>query len=150
MTSPVPPWKNPAGHPLSPYLCPESYTMKFREVIRLPRRMLWAMVMEGVDTTRMLTVFGRHGTGKLRITPKHRNPTPEELQEALEQLKDIPRFLPFFVVVLVPVPGITEGYALVAMTLERWLGARFKFLPSRMRNVMDSEKEAKKPTPLEK
>ena len=106
--------------------------------------MLWAMVMEGVDTTRMLRVFGRQGTGKLRITSKDRNPTPEELAEALEQLKDIPRFLPFFVVVLVPVPGVTEGYALIAMTLEKWLGAKFRFLPSRMRHVMDTEKETKK------
>ena len=104
--------------------------------------MPWAMAMEGVDTTRMLRVFGRHGTGKLRLTPAHRNPTPEELDEAFEQLKDIPRFLPFFVVVLVPVPGITEGYALVAMTLEKWLGTKFKFLPSRMRKVMDSEKKS--------
>ena len=119
--------------------------MKFREVIRLPRRMLWAMVMEGVDTTRMLSVFGRHGTGKLRLTKASRNPSPEELQEALEQLKDVPRFLPFFVVVLVPLPGVTEGYALMAMTLEKWLGARFRFLPSRMRKVMDGEKEPEPP-----
>ncbi|MBK6994220.1 MAG: hypothetical protein IPH31_04600 [Lewinellaceae bacterium] len=83
--------------------------MKLREIIKLPRRMLWAMVMEGVETTRMVKVFARHGTGKLRLTPAHRNPTPEQLKEAVEQLKDIPRFLPFFVVVVVPVPGITEG-----------------------------------------
>jgi hypothetical protein len=118
--------------------------MKFREVIRLPRRMLWAMVMESVDTTRMLGVLGRHGTGKLRITPASRNPTPEELAEALEQLKDIPRFLPFFVVVLVPVPGVTEGYALMAVTLEKWLGAKFRFLPSRFRAVMDESKDKAK------
>ncbi len=91
--------------------------------------------MEGVDTTKMLQVFGRHGSGKLRLTPAHRHPTPAELEEALEQLKDIPRFLPFFVVVLVPVPGVTEGYALVALTLEKWLGHKFKFLPSRFRDI---------------
>lgn len=108
--------------------------------------MLWAMVMEGVETTRMMKVFARKGTGKLRITPAHRNPTPEELREAVEQLKDIPRFLPFFVVVVVPVPGMAEGYALVALTLERWLGDRMKLLPSRFRGLLDTEeKESEKP-----
>lgn len=109
--------------------------MKFREIIRLPQRTVWAFVMETVDITKMLHVFGRHGTGKLHLTPAHRNPTPAELEEAMEQLKDIPRFLPFFVVVLVPVPGVTEGYALVALTLEKWLGHKFKFLPSRFRDI---------------
>lgn len=109
--------------------------MKFREMTRLPRRLLWAMVMEGVETTRMVKVFARHGRTKLRIIKSHRSPTPEELREAVEQLKDIPRFLPFFVVVIVPLPGITEGYAIVALTLERWLGHRMKLLPSQFRSV---------------
>jgi hypothetical protein len=118
--------------------------MKLREIIRLPKKMIWAFVMEGVDTTRMLNVFRQYGTGKLRLTPAHRQPTPEELRVAVEQLKDIPRFLPFFVVVLVPVPGVTEGYALVAMTLERWLGDRCKLLPSRFRGILEEEKPTKK------
>jgi hypothetical protein len=118
--------------------------MKLREVIRLPRRMLWAVVMEGMETTRMMQVFARHGTGKLRLTPSHRRPTPEEMKAALEQLKDIPRFLPFFVVVVVPLPGVTEGYALAAVTLERWLGDRFRLLPNRMRDAIQPEGEEEK------
>lgn len=110
--------------------------MKFREIAKLPRRMLWALVMEGVETTRMVNVYARHGTKKLRLIPAHRHPTPEELHEAGEQLKDIPRFLPFFVVVIVPLPGVAEGYALVAVTLEKWLGDRIKLLPSRFRQLM--------------
>ena len=113
--------------------------MKFREITRLPRRMLWAMVMEGVETTRMVKVYARQGTGKLHLTPAHRNPTPEELQQAGEQLKDIPRFLPFFVVVVVPLPGVVEGYALMAITLERWLGERFRLLPSQFRPIFKPE-----------
>lgn len=113
--------------------------MKLREITRLPRRLLWALVMEGVDTTKMLRVFGRHGTGKLRLLPADRKPTEEELAEAVKQLKDIPRFLPFFVVILVPVPGVTESYALVAITLERWLGDRFRLLPSRFRHIFKED-----------
>ena len=107
--------------------------------------MLWALVMEGVDTTRMVHTYARQGTGKLRLTPAHKHPTPEELKAAGEQLRDIPRFLPFFVVVVVPFPGMTEGYALVAMTVERWLGYKFRLLPSRISDVMESA-DAKKST----
>lgn len=113
--------------------------MKFREITRLPRRMLWAMVMEGVETTRMVKVYARQGSGKLHLIPAHRNPTPEELHQAGEQLKDIPRFLPFFVVVVVPIPGVVEGYALMAITLERWLGERFRLLPSQFRPIFKPE-----------
>ncbi|MBL7810482.1 MAG: hypothetical protein JNN28_21840 [Saprospiraceae bacterium] len=124
--------------------------MKFREVIKLPKRMLWALVMEGVETSRMVHVYARHGTGKLRIIPKHKKPTPEELKEASEQLKDLPRFLPFFVVVAVPVPGVTEGYALVAVTLEKWLGNKFRLLPSQFREIIESATEDTEETASEK
>ena len=104
--------------------------MKVREIIRLPRRLLWGLVMEGVETHQMLNVFARHGSGQFCIVRTRRQPTPEELGAAVEQLKDIPRFLPFFVVVVVPLPGVIEGYTVVAVTLERWLGQRVRLLPS--------------------
>ncbi|MCB0577445.1 MAG: hypothetical protein KDC61_22990, partial [Saprospiraceae bacterium] len=46
------------------------------------------------------------------------------------------RFLPFFIVVVVPMPGVTEGYTLLAVTLEKWLGEKFRFLPSRLSKVV--------------
>ena len=104
--------------------------------------MMWAMVMEGVETSRMVRVFARMGTSKLKLTPAHKNPTDEEMRAAVEQLKDIPRFLPFFVIVVVPVPGITEGYAVVALTLERWLGDKMKLLPSQFRHLLKPEAKA--------
>ncbi len=115
--------------------------MKLREIIRLPRRLLWALVMEGKETTQMLKVFARHGSGKLRLTPAHRHPTQEELREAVAQLKDIPRFLPFFVILVVPVPGVTEGYAVAAVTLEKWLGQKIRLLPSQFRHILHPEKK---------
>lgn len=120
--------------------------MKLRETIRLPRRLIWALIMEGKETTQMLKVFARHGTGKLRLTPAHRRPTPEELHAAVEQLKDIPRFLPFFVIVVVPLPGVTEGYAIAAVTMEKWLGDKFRLLPSQFQGIFRREnKEPEKP-----
>lgn len=87
-------------------------------------------MMEGIETKQMLHAFLREGRGRLLVSFKSRNPSPEELQQAVEQLRDIPRFLPFFIVVVVPVPGVAESYTLLAVTLEKWLGHKFRLLPS--------------------
>lgn len=89
----------------------------------------------------MMRTYARHGAGKLLLLSKHKQPTPEELQKAKEQLRDIPRFLPFFVIIVVPAPGVTEGYALLAITLERWLGQRISLLPSQLRKVFQKTTE---------
>lgn len=111
---------------------------QFRRVIRFPRMMLWAFLMEGLETKHMVHVYARYGRGKLFFS-KTNQPTPEELQRAKEQLKDIPRFLPFFIIVMVPAPGVTEGYALLAITLEKWLGKRISLLPSQFRKMFQGQ-----------
>ncbi|MBC7774070.1 MAG: hypothetical protein H7246_01425 [Phycisphaerae bacterium] len=115
--------------------------MKFLKIIQLPRQLLWAVVMEGVGTTRMVHVYARHGSGKLRLTPLHRHPTPAELHVAGEQLKDIPRSLLFLAVFLIPVPGFIGGYALAAISLEKKYGNKIKLLPSRFRHLLSPEKK---------
>lgn len=117
--------------------------IQFRRLIRFPRQLLWALFMEGVETKQMLHIYARQGAGKLLLISKHRKPSEEELLRAKEQLKDIPRFLPFFVIIVVPAPGITEGYALLAVTLEKWLGHRISLLPSQMRTVFQKKSEEK-------
>ena len=104
--------------------------MRLRKIIHYQKRVFWAFFLEGKETKDMLHVFLREGRGRLLVSFKSRNPSPEELHDAMEQLKDIPRFLPFFIVVVVPVPGVTESYTLLAVTLEKWLGHKFRFLPS--------------------
>lgn len=111
---------------------------QFRRVVRFPQKMLWAFLMEGVETKQMLHTYARYGRGKLLFFTKTNDPTAEELQQAREQLKDLPRFLPFFVVIVVPAPGVTEGYALLAITLEKWLGHRISLLPSQFRNILNA------------
>lgn len=102
--------------------------------------LLWAFVMESIETKKMLHTYLRQGGGKLLFINSSKMPSAEELQEAHKQLRDIPRFLPFFVIVVVPAPGVTEGYALLAITLEKWLGQRFSILPSHFRKVFQKEK----------
>jgi len=116
---------------------------QFRRIVRLPRMLLWAFFMEGVETKQMVHVYVRHGAGKLLLLSKSKRPTAEEMKKAKEQLRDIPRFRPFFVISVVPAPGVTEGYALLAVTLERWLGQRFSLLPSQFKKVFHKENEDK-------
>lgn len=114
--------------------------MKFRQVIRFPRRLLWAMFLESVETKNMVRTFVRHGQGRLLLRTS-KKPSEEEMRQAVEQLKDIPKFLPFFMVIVVPVPGVTEGYMLLAVTLEKWLGSKVSLLPSQFRELFKKPEE---------
>lgn len=115
--------------------------MKLSKIARFPKMMLWAFWMEGVETKQMVKTFIKHGRGKIIKSSSKNGPTPEELQQAREQLKDLPKFLPFFMCIVVPVPGITEGYAVLAVTLESWLGHKISLLPSQIRGVFVKMKE---------
>ena len=108
---------------------------RFKKFTRIPRMMLWAFVMEGVETKNMLHTFALKGREHLPLRNPKEGPTEEEMQKAVAQLKDIPRFLPFFVFITVPVPGMAEGYVLIAITLEKWLGEKVSLLPSHFRDV---------------
>lgn len=114
--------------------------MRFSKVIHFSGRLIRAFILEGKETANMAKTFAREGSGRLFPVIQQKRPTEEELKAALEQVKDIPRFLPFFVVLVAPVPGITEGYLLVATTLERWLGQKFRLLPSHFSNLMRATK----------
>ena len=110
-----------------------------RNVIQVPRMLLWAFLMEGVETKKMVRTFVRKGKSHVLVSTASETPTEEELQEAISQLKDLPKFLPFFVFITVPVPGMTESYVLLAFTLEKWLGRRFSLLPSQFRKVFQKK-----------
>jgi hypothetical protein len=108
--------------------------VKLNKIVRIPKLMLWAVVMEGRETKEMLQTFARQGKKILIVKPAD-GPSEEELKKAVAQLKDIPRFLPFFMFIVVPAPGVTEGYVLLAMTLEKWLGHKVSLLPSHFRKI---------------
>lgn len=119
--------------------------LKFQRIIRFPKMMLWAIMMEGIETKQMIQTFAREGRGKLIMSTADKRPTPEEMQQAKQQLKDIPKFLPFFVIIVAPVPGVTEGYVFLAITLEKWLGHKISLLPSHFRSLFaDPEGEGER------
>lgn len=107
----------------------------------MPKLMFTAFKDEGVETRDMLRTFIKQGKGQLLLSKQAEPPTEEEIQQAIDQLKDLPKFLPFIVFVTVPVPGITESYVLLAVTLEKWLGEKFSLLPSSFRNILEKLKD---------
>lgn len=116
---------------------------KFRRITRVPRLMLRAFVMEGIETKQMVQVFVRQGRNRL-LRSTTNPPTPQEKEQAMAQLKDLPRFLPFFMLLTMPLPGVTESYVLLAVTLEKWSGSRVTLLPSNFRNVFRRDRRSRK------
>lgn len=123
--------------------------MRLRKIARFPKMMLWAFWMEGVETKQMLQTFMRHGRGKLIRSSSANGPTPEELKQARAQLMDLPKFLPFFICIAVPLPGVTEGYVVLAVTLEAWLGHKVSLLPSQIRGAFKKFREEDKVLDIE-
>lgn len=114
---------------------------RLRRAARVPRMMFWAFIMESIETKNMVRTFVKQGKGQLLLSKQSEPPTEEEIRQAMEQLKDLPKFLPFFIFIAVPVPGVTESYVLLAVSLEKWLGQKFSLLPSHFRAVFQKSKD---------
>lgn len=112
-------------------------TTQLRKAARVPKLVLNAFWTEGVETRNMVRTFVKQGKGQLLLTKQESAPTEDEIRRAVEQLKDLPRFLPFIVMVSMPVPGVTEGYVLLAVSIEKWLGQKVSLLPSSFRNFFE-------------
>ena len=89
-----------------------------------------ATYLEYEETVDMANTFGLLLQKQLGLGKDQRIPSEEEIAFAFEQLKDIPKFLPFFSMIFVPVPGITELYILTAYSIERLSGNSIRLLPS--------------------
>lgn len=101
----------------------------------------YAAKMEAVETRDMAVTFGKLLAGKLRLNKNGEIPTEKEIKEAISQLKDIPKFVPFFSMVFLPVPGITEAYIFLAFSLERLSGGAISLLPSQISKVVRGKKK---------
>lgn len=101
----------------------------------------YAARMEAVETKNMALTFSRLLAGKLQLNGQRELPSEQEIKEAIEQLKDIPRFLPFFSLVFMPVPGLTEMYIILAFSLEKLSGGSISLLPSQIRKAIRRKEE---------
>lgn len=85
---------------------------------------------EMLETRDMALTLGRLLQHQLGINKGQGLPSEEEIAAAFDQIKDLPKFLPFFSLVFFPVPGITEMYILLAYSIEKLSGETVRLLPS--------------------
>ncbi|MEQ8704468.1 MAG: hypothetical protein RIC19_11140 [Phaeodactylibacter sp.] len=97
--------------------------------------------MEAVETRDMALTLSRLLHRRFRPNSKTPIPDEAEIKAAMEQLKDLPRFLPFFSLIFMPVPGITELYIITALSLERFSRGKISLLPSQLRRLSRKEEE---------
>lgn len=102
-----------------------------------------AAKMEYFETVAMANTFGKVLINKLNFSKKGDLPDEEKIKEAFDQLLDLPKFLPFFTIFFLPVPGITELYILLAFTLEKFSKGNISLLPSQMRKILKKDRERK-------
>lgn len=115
-----------------PFLSGNQFTI--RHVARVVKDrtlgLLGALKDESLETRDMALTFGKLLQMKLRMREREDMPSQQEIHAAIQQLKDIPRFAPFFSVIVFPVPGITEMYTLLALGIEEMTDHRIKLLPN--------------------
>lgn len=100
---------------------------------------------EGFETADMASVFNRHIRNKLNLKNRKDNPTKEELDEALRQLKNIPKLLPYAAILLAaPIPGSSIMYTVFAYFLKKKSGGKINMLPDSFNDVLSkNDKEFK-------
>ncbi len=102
-----------------------------------------AGVMEYRETVDMAETIGR--LLKYRLSPGEgkKLPTEDEIAQAFDQLSDLPKFLPFFSIMFLPVPGIVEMYILLAFSIEKLTGNALRLLPSNFSKLIRKKGEGK-------
>lgn len=103
--------------------------------IKQCQKLIFAFRMEYVETKAMIVTF----KGLLQKRFLHQEEiiiTEQEIEEAYAQLWDLPKFLPFFIMAFLPIPGIIEIYLLIALSLEKTLGTKINLLPSQLKRVL--------------
>ena len=108
------------------------------------KSLAYATKMEYVETVDMARIFGKALKYHLQMGEEPQMPSEVEIRAAFDQLKDIPKFLPFFSVMFLPVPGITELYILMAYSVERFTGNSVRLLPSQFSEVVKKKSKSKK------
>lgn len=121
----------------------KEYTLyKAKGAKNLSKNIMGAFKSEGKETGKMFTVFNRKLREKLNLKNRKNNPSPEEMKEALQQLKDIPKLAPYALILLAaPIPGSSALYTVFAYFLNKRSNGKINLLPSSFQNVLNVHQE---------
>ena len=116
----------------------ESTYKKAKDIKNLSKNIVSAFKQEGKETTSMFKIFNRQLRKKLNLKNRSDNPTPEEIKEALSQLRDIPKLAPYALIMLAaPIPGSSALYTVFAYYLNKKSNGKLNILPSSFQNVFN-------------
>ena len=114
----------------------EGFNDKVKEATRLTKKLLKAVRAEGQETLDMLQIFARELRHRLHLDSREDEPTDEEIRSALEQLKQVPKFAPYAIILLVsPIPFGSLFYTLFALKLNKLTNGKINILPKTFRRV---------------
>ena len=98
--------------------------MFFSKLIKSAKSISNALWMECVETKQMLVTFTQLVCGK--------DVSTEDIYNAKAQIKDIIKLLPVTIVLIIPIPGLTEAYFGSIILLEKKFKIKTGLLPSQI------------------
>lgn len=101
--------------------------MKFSNLLKSAKAISKALLMECVETKEMLITLYRFIMRKEVST--------EEINNAKAQLKDILKLLPVTIILIIPIPGLTEAYFASILVLEKKFNIKTGLLPSQLEKL---------------
>lgn len=120
----------------------ESSDNLFKKSKRYAKNILKAFRSEANQTSDMIGVFNRQLRTKLNLKNRKGNPSPEEIKEALKQLKDVPKLAPYAIILLTsPIPFSSTMYTALAFNLMKVSKGKINLLPDSFEGVFDSDSE---------
>lgn len=117
--------------------------MSYKRGKEIASRIISAFKQEGRETADMMKVFNNHLRSKLKLDHRGDTPTPEEVKNALEQLKDIPKLAPYALILLSsPIPFSTVMYTAVSIYLKKITNGHIDLLPGSFNNIFIKDSPA--------
>lgn len=117
-------------------------TLKFiQNSIQNFNHVMNAFQMEAIETQMMLDTYVQVIHCKWFNQKECTLPNDLQLEQARNQLLDLPKFLPFLGIALLPLPGVVELYLISAIALEKQLNGKVSLLPSQFRKLFNEDKE---------
>jgi len=117
----------------------DSIKTTYKRAKEIAFNIIRAFKQEGRETSDMMKVFNYQLRKKLNLDTRRDAPTEQELTDALNQLKEIPKLAPYAIILLAaPIPFSSTMYTALAVYLNRISRGYINLLPSSFNNVFNT------------
>ncbi len=116
----------------------------YRKAKHVAINVIKAFKQEGKETAEMLKIFNYQLRRKLNLDTRRDAPSPEEIEGALQQLRDIPKLAPYAVILLTsPIPFSSTMYTGAAIYLKKATRGYLNLLPNSFNDVFKGIEDEK-------